>query len=410
MLSRSRRAIVPSNALPGSADVVVIGGGVMGTSTAYFLSERTDRDVVLLEKDAIGSGSTGDSSAILRHHYGNQTIYAKMAAWSHDFYRDFEARTGEAIAREENPLLRLGERETASGRYVRAGYDVLTDLGLPVTWFEADELPEEYPMLRFDGVDFGVQDDAAAYSDGADVAGGFARAAQNNGVTVVTGVEVEGFETHADAVEGVVTEEGTIASETVVVTAGPWTPELVESVGVDVPITRSREQVIVLDPSADYRNRYSPPVPTFSPAGGNWYARADFDEGVLVATHHTDETVEDPDTVSDSVDEHVLLDLTDSLEAYVPDLTTAGLRGDYCGVYSTTPDHDFIIDQVGPAGLYLGCGFSGHGFKHAPAVGHLLTDMVTGEETTFLDIDREYFGLSRFESDPMGHGPPEDRV
>jgi glycine/D-amino acid oxidase-like deaminating enzyme len=137
--------------------------------------------------------------------------------------------------------------------------------------------------------------------------------------------------------------------------------------------------------------------------------REDFADGILVATHHTGETA-DPDTYRDSVDESTLLDLTEKLGAFIPGLETARLRGDYCGIYSDTPDHDFIIDQPGPAGLVLGCGFSGHGFKHGPAVGRLLSDLVLDRTTADLDVDLDFFSLSRFDEDPTGHGLAEDAV
>lgn len=396
--------------VPDSTDVVIVGGGVMGTSTAYFLGTRSNLDVVLLEKDAIASGSTGDSSAILRHHYGDQRIYSMMAKWSHDFYRAFEEETGEAIAYAENPMVRFATAGTPGGEYATAGYEVLSDLDIPVTWLEAAELDAEYPMLALPDVDFGVRDDTAAYSDGADVAGGFARAAQNAGVTVVTDIAVTDIVERDGRVRAVETDRGPVETDAVVVTAGPWTPEIVASVGIDLPVTRSREQIVVLEPPESYLEQYASIVPTFAPAGGDWYAREDFNDGVLIATHHTGEAVEDPDTYKNAVDESVLLDLTDKVGSFVPELTAAGLRGNYSGIYSETPDHDFIIDQAGPAGLYIGAGFSGHGFKHAPAVGRILRDIVVDGETDFPDIDVEYFSLSRFEDGPEGHGLAEDAV
>lgn len=390
--------------------MVIVGGGIMGTSTAYHLACRSDLEVVLLEKDAIGSGSTGDSSAILRHHYGDQEVYSKLAWWSHTFYREFEERTGEPIARAENPLVRFGIRDTPTGDYVLAGYDVLERLDIPVTRFGGPELEATFPMLELDGADFGVRDDTAAYSDGSDAAGGFARAAQAEGATVLTGVEVTDILVEDGTITGVETDAGAIDADAVVLTVGPWTETLAASVGLEVPITRSREQVLILEPPAAYLEAHDERIPTSAPPGGDWYVREDFNDGVLVATHHTGERVFDPDHYRDSVDESVLLDLTEKLGAFVPGLEMARLRGDYCGVYSETPDRDFILDRAGPDGLVLGCGFSGHGFKHGPAVGRILSDLVIDGDSDFLDVDLEYFSLSRFEDDPSGHGRADDAV
>ena len=393
--------------LPKDSDVVVIGGGIMGTATTYFLATEADLDVTLLEKDTIASGSTGDSSAILRHHYGPQRIYSEMAWWSHKFYREFEAHTGEPIAYDTNPMVRFAESNTAVGEYVQAGYDVLSNLEVPVTRHERESVDELYPMLEVADMDLAVSDDEAGYSDGTDAAGGFARAAQNAGATVVTGVACEDIRVESDRIVGVRTDEGEIEAENVVLTAGPWTSRLAEHVGLDIPIERTREGVLLLDPPQEFAESYPDLVPTSGPPDGDWYMRRDFGDGVLVATHHTGESV-DPDRYDRTPDEDVVLSLLDGLEEFAPDLVEAGVRGRYCGIYSTTPDHDFVIDQAGPKGCYLGCGFSGHGFKHGPAVGRILANLVTTGESDLVDVD--FFSLDRFDEDPAGHGRPEGKI
>lgn len=394
-------------ALPSETDIVVVGGGVMGTSTAYFLATETDRAVTLLERDHIAAGSTGDSSAILRHHYGDQEIYTTMAWWSHRFYRSFEDRTEEPLARADNPMVRFGKAGTPEGRYADAGYDVLSSNDIPASRYETDELPEQYPMLvDLDRFDFAVSDDAAGYADGTDAASGFARAARRNGARIVTGTAVEALHVTDGSIAGVATEAGVVDADAVVVAAGPWTPALASTVGLDVPLTVTREQVLVLDPPADFADEYPDLTPTTALPGGEWYVRPDFGDGILVATHHTGDEV-DPDTYDPSPDRDVVLDLTESLTDLVPGLANARVKGRYCGVYSSTPDRDFVIDQAGPDGCYLACGFSGHGFKHAPAVGRLVTDLVVTGDSDLADLD--FFSLDRFD-DGGGHGRPADNV
>jgi len=394
--------------LPERADVVVVGGGIVGTATAYFLATDSDREVTLLERDAIAAGSTGDSSAILRHHYGDEAVYTDMALWSHRFYRAFEAETGEPLAHADSPMVRFGEDGTEAGAYAAAGYDVLRDRGAPATWYDGDELEAQYPMYDgLDAFDFAVSDDSAGYSDGTDAAGGFARAAADAGATVVTGVGVDGIAVEDGRVVGVDTDDGHLPCEAVVVAAGPWTPDLAADVGVDVPITPTREQVLVLDPPEGFAERFPELTPTTGMPGGEWYLRPDFGGGVLVATHHSGEAV-DPDDYDGTPDEATLLELTDRVVEFVPGLAEAGVEGQYCGVYSTTPDHDFVLDDAGPEGCHFACGFSGHGFKHGPAVGRVMRDLVVDGDTDLVDV--EYFALDRFEEDPEGHGAPADNV
>lgn len=388
-----RMSTVPSQ--PDGADVVIVGGGIMGTSIAFFTATELDLDVVLVEADNIGSGSTGDSSAVLRHHYGDDEIYTKMAWWSHQFYRQFSEKTGEQIAHADSPLVRFASDDDS---YVMDGYETLESLDIPVSLYDRDEVQERYPMFSFDEFDHAVSDDSAGYSDGADVAGGFARAAQEQGVTILTNTPVTDLTTTNGRVDGVETELGTISSENVVLAAGPWTPRLAESIGIEIPITTEREQVIILEPSEDYKNAYPELTPTTALPGGSWYMRPDFSDGILVATHHSGEQV-DPDNYKNKPDEDVLLELTDKIFDVIPELSDAGIRGQYCGVYSTTPDHDFIIDET--KNCYLACGFSGHGFKHGPAIGKIVADLIGHGETDFIDID--HFSLDRFSEDADGN-------
>ena len=394
--------------LPNQTDVVVIGGGIMGTSITFFLSAQSDLDVTLIEKDGIATGSTGNSSAILRHHYGDQETYSKTAWWSHQFYRHFEEETGEVVAHADNPLVRFGDEGTSEGKYAKDGYETLSSLDIPVTKYTGEDLPEHFPMINdVDEFDFGISDDNAGYSDGSDAANGFDRAARNNGATTVTGVSAEEIIVDGNSVAGVRTEDGEISCDTVVVAAGPWTPRLGEQVGVDIPIVQTREQVLILDPPEDYKDNHPSLVPTTALPGGEWYIRPDFGDGILVATHHTDEEV-DPDHYDNNPDEEMILELTEKLSTMIPELSDAGIQGKYCGIYSSTPDHDFILDQAGPDGCFFACGFSGHGFKHGPAVGQIMTDLIT-EGTTDL-VDEDFFSLSRFEDSSAGHGRATDNV
>lgn len=390
--------------VPERTDVTVVGAGIMGTSAAYFLSTRTDLEVLLIEKDNVASGSTGDSSAILRHHYGDRAIYSRTAWWSHQFYREFESHTGQEIAYARSPMVRFATEDNRDS--VQRGYEVLQELDIPTTRYAADELHEQYPMIETDPYEFAVSDDAAGYTDGTDAASGFSRSAQDRGATVVTGVSVERIVTENGAVVGVDTTAGAVSCETVLVTAGPWTKQLMLDLGVEIPFITTREQVFILEPPQAFRNAHPDLVPT-SGADRGWYIRPDFGGSILLATHHTAEEV-DPNRYSDKPDQDTVVALLNELEGFVPGLAGARIKGQYCGLYSSTPDHDFIIDEVGPAGCYVACGFSGHGFKHGPAIGNVLADLAETGDTDLVDI--EYFSNDRFDRDPKGYAGSVERA
>lgn len=391
--------------VPDASDIVIVGGGVVGTSITYFLSERTDDNITLLEKNQIGSGSTGDSSAILRHHYGPNDMYSRMAWWSHEFYRSFEEETGQPIAYASSPMVRFGEENTVGGEYALNGYHTLKANDIPATRYSKTEIPDAFPMLTISDADFAISDDTAGYSDGTDVAGGFSRAAQDNGADIITGVNVEDLDVQGNDVV-VRTAENEIRCDNVVVAAGPWTPQLTETIGVDVPVTPEREQILILDPPEAFAEEHPELTPTTAPPGGTWYMRPDFGDHVLVATHHRGRQA-DPDGYKNTPDEEVILELLDEMEDIIPDLIQSDIVGQYCGIYSTTPDHDFIIDEI-MDNCYVACGFSGHGFKHAPVIGRGICEYIVDGGTDLFDL--EYFSLDRFDGAPDGHGLPEDNA
>jgi glycine/D-amino acid oxidase-like deaminating enzyme len=252
--------------------------------------------------------------------------------------------------------------------------------------------------------DFAVAEPAAAYSDAVDITNGFARGARDAGATVITGERVRGIEHDGEAVSAVQTTSGTVTCEEVVFAAGPWTPRLADEVDVTIPIIPTREEVFLLDPPESFLEEHWGDTPMMRFHNGEWYMRPDFNGGILVATHPFAEEPVDPDTYDDSPDQDTALTVYDLLADNVPELVDAEIKGQYCGLYSTTPDHDFILDQAGPAGCYFAAGFSGHGFKMAPAVGKIMRDLIVEGDPSLTEMDM--FSIDRFDFDEEGHGQP----
>jgi glycine/D-amino acid oxidase-like deaminating enzyme len=386
--------------LPEETDVLIVGGGIIGTSTAFHLADRTEYDITLVEKDNIAAGATGDSSAILRHHYYDRDLYSRMAWEGHQFYRNFEEETGKEIAIADQPFVRFGKSGTDVGERIAAGHDVMTEHDIPATKYEADELAEQYPLFEFgDEFDFAVSDDAAGYSDGTDAATGFAAAARNRGATITTGVSVESIDTEDGAVVGALTDEGRIECDRIVIAAGAWSSFLAETVGVDLPVTPTREQVLLLDPAEAVSDEELASIPTTGSGMEEWYFRPDFGGKIYMGTHSQSEEC-DPRTFDRTADEEKILDAVDFFSSVVPELDGAKLIGSFAGIYTTTPDDEFIIDQVGPDGCYALIG-AGHAFKHGPVIGRLATDLIVDGESEWFDLSR--FSLDRFDRQVMEH-------
>jgi sarcosine oxidase subunit beta len=386
--------------LPRETDVVVVGAGIVGTSTAFTLATETDLDVTILDRDNVAAGATGDSSAILRHQYYESALYAEMAWQGHQFYDEFQERTGEPLATAESPLVGfLREGSEVADRFEQ-GYEHIRDLGLPASRYERDELPERYPLFEFpEDIDFAISDDRAGYSDGTDAATGLARAARDAGATLVTGVAVESIRTDDGAVSGVETDDGFVASDHAVIAAGRWSGQLAETVGVDLPIIPTREQVLLLEPPENVTEEELQTLPNTGSAGfewdTHWYFRPDFGGKIYMGTHERQDVV-GPDEYDRDPDEEMLLDAFEFLSSVAPKLADSKLVGAFCGVYANTPDNEFIIDQVGPDDCYALVG-AGHAFKHGPVIGQLATDLLVDGESGLFDLDN--FTLDRFDED-----------
>ncbi|MDG5776785.1 FAD-binding oxidoreductase [Haloarculaceae archaeon H-GB2-1] len=387
--------------LPDETDVLVVGAGIIGTSTAFRLASETDRDVTLVDRDNVAAGATGDSSAILRQQYYGNELYAEMARRGRELYETFEEETGEPLATADSPLVGFLKNGTESAARFERGADVIREMGLSASTYDRAELEARYPMFEFpEEVDYAVSDDEAAYSDGTDAASGFARAAQDAGATLVTGVAVESIATEDGVVVGAETDAGRIDCDDVVLAAGRWSGQIAETVGVDLPILPSREQILLLQPPEDVTQEELETIPTTGSGGFDWdvhwYFRPDFGGKIYMGTHQRSEFV-DPDDYDRDPDEEMVLNAVEFLSEVVPRLADAKIIGQFCGVYANTPDNEFIIDQVGPDGCYALVG-AGHAFKHGPVIGQLAKDLVVDGESDLFDLDE--FRLDRFDGKP----------
>lgn len=275
----------------------------------------------------------------------------------------------------------------------------MRSLGYPTTWYEPDVLQSRFPLFEFsDAVEYAISDDTAGYTDGTSAANGLAKAAADDGTRIVTGVGVDAIDTDGDTVVGVETDTGYVRCDELVVAAGAWTHRLVATADVELPVSPGREQVLLLDPPETVTDAEFETLPTTGrasprPDGVWWYFRADFGDSIYMATHGRNDLV-DPAHYDRQVDEVRKLEAFEILENFAPKLADSAIVGEFAGIYANTPDQGFIIDQVGPAGLYALVG-AGHAFKHAPIIGRLAADLVLEGESDLFDLG--LFAVDRFE-------------
>jgi sarcosine oxidase, subunit beta len=361
--------------LPSSASVVVIGGGVMGLSTAYHLGRRGVRDVVLLDKDALGSGSTSKAAGGVRAQFSDPVNIA-LGARSLETFRNFTSLFDQEIDLHQVGYLFLLSTPDSVAAF-EANVALQNDLGVPSRMIGVEEARRLSPLVSTDGLL------AAAYSptDGhctpESVVLGFASAARRAGATLLPHRAATGIDVRDGRIVGVRTEAGTIRTDTVVCAAGAWSAEVGSWVGVDLPVTPLRRQILVTEPVPDL----DPRTPFTIDFETSFYFHGE-GRGLLLGMSDPDETPGFALTRSDGW----LPRLGAAIERRAPAIAEVGISGGWAGLYEMTPDHNALIGRADTVEHFLyATGFSGHGFLMGPAVGEIVRDLYLGEET-FLDI------------------------
>jgi sarcosine oxidase subunit beta len=372
-------------------DVVVVGGGLEGLSVAWSLSRRGVGDVMVLERDMVGSGFTAKSSGIIRCHYGVPSI-AAMAWRSLPVLESASETLGTDIGFHRcGYLVCVDERNVAP---LRANVAMQQDLGIDVELLTPDEAQPLFPHMRMDDCALVAYEPRGAFGDGYQTAQAFSQAARGRGVTVRQASPVIAIEQSAEKVTGVVLASGErVAAGCVIVAAGPWSSALVAPLGVDLPIQVQREQLMIVDPGEDLGR-----FPIVSDLVSLQYLRPERGDGMLIGNsdHHDPEWVEDPDAYDNNLDDDYMIEAIEKFSDRFPTLTNAGLTSSYAGCYDVTPDYNPVIGPAPVEGLDLCAGFSGHGYKISPAVGELMADLLCDGVSADPTIDGSDFRLERF--------------
>jgi sarcosine oxidase subunit beta len=382
-----------------TADVVVIGGGIMGTSLAWQLARRGVRRVLLLERSVIAAGASGKTGALLRRHYSNraEAILAQrgwqfFAAWS-------EVVGGEPVHTPSGLIVTVDTSSGQEANVERLHRNVALQnaLGIPSQVVTQEDLRELQPQANWDDVSHAAYEPDSGYVDAIAATRGMARAAQTAGAEVREGVAALGIEMAGDRVSGVRTADGVVATDTVVVAAGPWTPRLLTGAGVSVPIETLRVQIAILQrPLA-----LEPPHLVYLDTAAGFFSRPWGPGRTLVGVGGGDQhDPVDPDEHEPRNDAGYGRLAIAAVSRRLPGMKDAVYLHGHAGLFDMTPDAHPIIGPVGPAGLHVMAGFSGAGFKKGPAVAEAMADALLGGGPDWIDLAP--FRVERFTSDARG--------
>lgn len=381
-------------------DAIVIGGGVIGASTAFHLAKAGVGRIALVERRTICSGNTRKSGAIVRMHYSNDPE-ARLALASLPYFQHWSELvggtcgfrpTGFAILVGPENLERLERNVTR-----------LRALGADTRVVSPAELREVMPALQTDGVAAAAYEPSSGYADAVMTTRSFAEAAQRLGVEVLEGTPVTALEGSGGRITGLQANGELLSAPVVICAANTWSPGLLRTIGVELAVTPRRAQTAYFERP----DGYAGPHPVVLDTTTALYTRAHGDDQILGgAADETGTSPSDPDQYDETADREFPGAVSARMGRRLPSLANLTLVRGEAGLYDMSPDTRAIIDAApGVAGLYLAAGFSGTGFKKAPAVGLGLAELVTAGRATSVDLAP--FRFSRFAEDDPIHGPDE---
>jgi sarcosine oxidase, subunit beta len=378
-----------------SADVVIIGAGIVGASIAYHLTAAGSRKVLVLEREsATGKGSTGKSMGGVRAQFSTP-VNIQMSLYSIPFYSSFEERLGYPCDYRPQGYLFCATSE-AHLKYLRANYEKQVALGLKgVRLVAGSEIRERFPLLRGDDIVGGSFCATDGFVDPYSAMNGLMTWASDHGATLRKNATVTALVRDRRGISGVKSTAGEIATRTVVNCAGAWAAGVARLADVDLPVEPLRRMLVPSEPF----DRFPHTAPMIIDMSNGFHFRPE-SRGFLLAWNDPEETPGFKTEFEPAFVEKILTRAADRVPCFAE--LPINPRRAWAGLYEMTPDHHPILGEA-PAvpGFFLANGFSGHGVMHAPATGRVLSDLILTRTTDL--IDASLLNLARFRENRMIH-------
>ena len=378
------------------AETVIVGAGVTGASTAFHLAGRRPGRVIVVERHTAGAGPTAKTIGIIRLHYSYEPLI-HLAVRGLQFFERFEAHTGATADFIRTGFLLLARPDQLHG--VEENVALQQGLGVRTSLLTPAEVARLDPRMSVADVGGAAFEPDSGYADGHAATAGFIGAARRRAVELWEGTAAERIVTSHGRVTGVATSRGLIETEQVLVAAGPWTPPLLASVGVALPIEASRQQVVQLSPPAGFGALGV----VIEDMTQGFYARPESTVSVLAGVlEERAEQIVSAEGFNQGVDFDFVQRVGALWAHRYPQAADAEVRGGYASLYDITPDWQPILGPIsGIEGLFVAAGFSGHGFKLSPALGDCLAALLCGERP---EIDITSFAAARFAAGTLIRG------
>ncbi|OLB54679.1 MAG: hypothetical protein AUI01_09205 [Ktedonobacter sp. 13_2_20CM_2_56_8] len=381
-------------------DVLIIGGGVIGCSIAYHLTKRGCRNVVVVERNTIGSGSTAKAAGGFRQQFSYETN-VRLAMYSINFFEHFHERLelppdAEGVDFHQIGYLFLLSTPEAFTTFERSAA-LQQRLGLPVEVLTPEQVGSRWPWLSVHDLVGATYCPTDGYGRPHNVMQAFATQAQRLGASFVEGAEVSAITRKAARIMTVETNQGSFSPGSVIICAGPWSGELGRLAGVEIPVQPLRRMCFVTDPF----DAIPQDAPMTIEMPNTFHFRPE-GAGFMLGTSDQDEPYGFHTTMRWEWQERVMEDAAKR----IPVLEQAKIHHGWAGLYETSPDHNAILGPIpGVENLLVATGFSGHGVMQSPATGMIMSEFILDGKAHTLDVSD--LGIERFST---GRLHPENHV
>jgi len=372
---------------PKTANIVILGAGVMGASIAFQLARRKAGKVVVIERDHVGRGGSGRSSALVRMHYSHPPE-VQMALISLHMFQHWGEVVGPPGDFHQTGFVRIVQ--PSESERLKSNVEMQQKLGVNVRLITRQELKELEPDWAVDEVEVAAFEPDSGYSDGAGVANDFLTRARDMGVTYLPKTAAASLVVEGGRVRGVLTDRGEIAAPVVVCALGPWSQPLFEQAGHRLPIEAEYHQVAILKNAPGMKGGGGACIDSVTAT----YFRSDAHDKFLIGDFYGSRKV-NPDHFPQRASDESLEEMIERASKRIPKLENAELMRGVTGIYDMTPDARPLLGEIpGIAGLHICAGFSGMGFKISPAIGVVMSELLLDGHSRSVDITS--FRPSRF--------------
>jgi sarcosine oxidase, subunit beta len=364
-----------------TAEIIIIGGGIIGTSLAYHLGQKGAKNIVLLEKGMLGEGSTAKCVGGIRFQFSTE-INILFSLESAKTWQHFEELTEVDLGFKKVGYLFLATTPEEWGVF-QANSKLQKAHGIPVELLPPQEILYRWPYLRVDDLQGGTFCPWEGYAGPYEALTGYAKGARKKGVRIYENTEVQQIFVEKRKITGVATPKGNISAPIVINAAGPFAEEVGKMAGAEIPVKPYRRQIFFTAAFPWIQD----PIPLIIDFHRGWYFRREGD-GLLISGPK-----DDFPSFNVNVDYDAMVEVAENSLFRVPLLEKAQITRGWAGSYEISPDNHAILGKVPEVeGLYAANGFSGHGFQHSPAAGKLMAELILGEKPaldfSILSIDR----------------------